>query len=461
MWLAAQPHGQAAAGAVAAHQSNGAIAWPEMAPVPASSYRVDKDLAIRFEQLQLQADSLEERVLSAGRTVRMVQEYWERADERHENGGSHIEARLKALEQRMEQLEGGRPPIDVPTIRAELQEAIARDIRGELSASVASLNGELTTRFDRLRSWQADFEQDLQQSISEAVQTCSRLADDSLAASEATQQKLEDLRAQLNGTASLDQQTTVHLSAACATSPLERVVPAPLPPARPASGSPTPERGPSPSVPPRRSSSPVRQLLEQAPPVSTAQPSASRSTAEAPTEELGWQIWRLGEALRRVVQVQQEQQKQLQTLPAPPSRSSSTVRRTVSRATSPVRTPPAGSRMPSPDTASAPAPAESSETKGLAAVQRNGMIVALYEELQQLEDGLLTSGSVAPAGSAAKSLPPKRSSSPPRRVRSRQPIRVGDRISEQKRSGSAERRSHSGHRPLLHKPGRCTYCSSH
>merc|ERR1719326_71776 len=56
------------------------------------------------------------------------------------------------------------------------------------------LNEQLAQRLGDLRSWQEDFETELRHSMSEALQTCSRLADDSLAASEATQRKLDDLR---------------------------------------------------------------------------------------------------------------------------------------------------------------------------------------------------------------------------------------------------------------------------
>merc|ERR1712046_3205 len=73
--------------------------------------------------------------------------------------------------------------------------------------------------------------------------------------------------------------------------------------------------------------------------------------------------------------------------------------------------------------------------QGVAAVQRNAMIVALYEELEHLEQGLIVSASrsssmvtttnATKAGTLLENGTTKRSKSPPRprRMRSRQPIR--------------------------------------
>merc|ERR1712094_84082 len=104
-------------------------------------------------------------------------------------------------------------------------------------------------------------------------------------------------------------------------------------------------------------------------------------------EELGGQIWRLGSALRRVVQVQLEQQQHLKKCFV--ARESS-----GDRSPSPVpsgdNVPAAPSRPPPPSNAVVP-------QQGGAAVQRHAMIVSLYEELQRLEDGLLCSATVVAA----------------------------------------------------------------
>merc|ERR1719183_1962270 len=94
------------------------------------------------------------------------------------------------------------------------------------------------------------------------------------------------------------------------------------------------------------------------------------------------------------------------------------------------------------------------------------MIVSLYEELDRLEDGLLSSASITAAANAAAGGAPhqtglRRSYSPPRqvtrRMRSRQPIGVGGRQVERKGSVSVDRFPRCAHRCLF--DGCCYSCN--
>merc|ERR1712048_748851 len=101
------------------------------------------------------------------------------------------------------------------------------------------------------------------------------------------------------------------------------------------------------------------------------------------------QIWRLGGALRRVVQVQWEQHQQFNL-----RLGSGGPRRDEDE-------PSSSSRVPAPSSLSPPRPmpsvAPGPHQESASPLQRHAMIVALYDELQRLEDGLLSSDSVSAA----------------------------------------------------------------
>mmetsp|Transcript_13558 Transcript_13558/g.25428 ORF Transcript_13558/g.25428 Transcript_13558/m.25428 type:complete len:279 (-) Transcript_13558:15-851(-) len=213
-----------------------------------------EELSQRFEQLRQKADVLEERVLTAGGAARLVQEFCERADERASAHGVRLDERLQAVEGRVELLE-----------RAGDDEVLR--LRNDVTAGVQEINEQLGSRLRKLECWQDDLEADLRQSVSEALETCSRLADDSLAASEATQLKLLDIRESMEARHGSLEADLLGLRHELAQRPAASAVAAPR----------RPQEATDPAI------------LQLA-------------------DELGGQIYRLGSALRRIVQVQREQQ---------------------------------------------------------------------------------------------------------------------------------------------------------
>jgi len=356
----------------------------QLAPHPQWPPEPGVESAAQFEQLCCQVGALEERVLSAGRTARLVQDFCERADDRAASCTERLDARLQAMEHRVEQMELGQ---QMPVSRH--QEAFVGDLRAELSRSAATLNQELAKRLDEMRSWQEDFETELRHSMSEALQTCSRLADDSLAASEATQLKLDDFRARTEAA-----QAGAKIPAAVAD-------------------------------------------------------------AQRCADECGGQILRLGSALRRVVQVQREQQQEYQ----PQAMWSAWKRYHEDWRSSPIQgaVAQAGAREERTTT--------TTTDEGNVTLRRNAMIVALYEELQLLEESLsipsvpMAAIATSQVGRPLSGVESKRSPFPPRRrrARSHQPITGRGRQIERTGSISLERILHHD-RHDLH-DGHCGCCS--
>lgn len=334
-----------------------------------------EELSRRFEQLRQKADVLEERVLTAGGAARLVQEFCERADERANAHGVRLDERLQAVEGRVELLERSGDDENAgqlsarASVAAEWQEEVLR-LRSEVTAGVQEINEELGRRLRKLECWQDDLEADLRQSASEALETCSRLADDSLAASEATQVKLLDLRERLEADLQgLRQEVAERLGAGAAA----------------AAG--------------RSQDATDKAILQVA-------------------DELGGQIYRLGGALRRIVQVQRDQQRHLSLQQmgqeACPEES---------------RYSPVGARR----EATLLQPDEIRPQAGSDASQRHETILALYEELRRLEEGLPS----APGACCRQSAVSTRASPRLRRRRGCQPER---RCSRERRCCSGRQR---------------------
>lgn len=298
-----------------------------------------EDLSERFEQLKQKADVIEERVLTAGGAARLVQDFCERADQRASAHGAHLSERLQAMEGRVELLEraGGDENAALREmdggVVAGWQEEVLR-LRGEVAAGVQEINEQLGERLRKLECWQDDLEAELRQSVSEALETCSRLADDSLAASEATQLKLVDLR---------DVMEARHGDFKTDLSGLRRDLEA--------------------------------QAGGSAAAMAIAPQEATERAVFQLADELGGQIYRLGSALRRIVQVQREHQHQLVLQQSGPEDSRHSPRLAMQDIA-----PQQPISVEVGPQAAHPARSEAS--------QRHATIVALYEELRRLEEGL-------------------------------------------------------------------------
>lgn len=250
-----------------------------------------EELGSKFERLQHQVDALEERVLGAARSGRMAQELCQQVDERAVARRGHLDSRLQAIEARVKRLERGEDRSTASTTALGWSEEVSR-VRNEVNLGLQDLSAQLTERMRELKRWQDGLETEVRQSASDALHTCNRLADDSLAVSEAMQQKLADLREWTEV-----KQTQLASGLEALRSEL-------------ASQSYSSTRHPASQDLGRDSAS--------APPASSmllpAQGQAIGDPAVLEThQDLAGQIARLGEALKRVVHVQQEQQHRLLT----------------------------------------------------------------------------------------------------------------------------------------------------
>lgn len=191
--------------------------------------------------------------------------------------GLHLEDRLEAVEDRLDKLEG------VERRGASLCEDVKR-LREELAAGVKELNTQLVDRLRELEAWQRRLDEEVRKTTVEALQTCTRLADDSMGVSEATQLKVGEVKEWAEAKIA---QLTLELA------DFRR------------SGQPLPREEPSAKVNERQPEPAGAPLASEA---------AIDSGARRLLDELSGQVWKIGTALRRVVTVQREQ---LQVHPLP------------------------------------------------------------------------------------------------------------------------------------------------
>eukprot|EP00931_Biecheleriopsis_adriatica_P107449 TRINITY_DN81792_c0_g1_i1.p1 TRINITY_DN81792_c0_g1~~TRINITY_DN81792_c0_g1_i1.p1 ORF type:complete len:505 (-),score=141.17 TRINITY_DN81792_c0_g1_i1:177-1664(-) len=227
---------------------------------------------------------------------------------------------LHRLEERLEVLEGRLNFLQGPaTSRSEcfgaaqkgasapvgLWDEVVR-LQNELDLGLEELREQLSERLRSLQAWQDSLEAEVRRSASEALQTCNRLADDSLSISEATQVKMQELQSQV------EEELRRAAAEVKEWRSAEQLEPQPLPEA--------------PSAPPPQVASPedllniagdLRQDL-----LSTLQGELAKeqprieqeldAVARQLSEELGGQISRLGGAMRRIVRVLVQQQQMQQ-----------------------------------------------------------------------------------------------------------------------------------------------------
>eukprot|EP00747_Dinoflagellata_sp_TGD_P209078 gnl/TRDRNA2_/TRDRNA2_82506_c0_seq1.p1 gnl/TRDRNA2_/TRDRNA2_82506_c0~~gnl/TRDRNA2_/TRDRNA2_82506_c0_seq1.p1 ORF type:complete len:338 (+),score=76.60 gnl/TRDRNA2_/TRDRNA2_82506_c0_seq1:48-1016(+) len=289
--------------------------------------------------------------------------------------------RLELLQRRTDTLEatvlgvgagaggGGSPLGGVEAVR----------LRNELGLGVQELNDQLADRLAELRTWQQELRAELLSASSEALQTCNRLADDSLAVSEATQRKLRDLsewaEAQV-GRIECDL-LTLRLNMQAPGSGNDQE------PALPADGRPIPGR---------------------------------------PARELEGQMQHLGDALRRVVQVQREQQQELlvlqQVLQHRQQEKKEEKHEEGTTSAGPLPPPDPATRRQQGSNSRGPARYADIHNKasaGRCAATAPRCITELFQELQRLENGTVCC--------AQPPTPARRLSPRPRRLGSRQPDR--------------------------------------
>jgi len=324
------------------------------------------ELYERLEQLQRQTDALQERVVGMARTVTWLHELHERAEERACAQESQLNERLQVVETRAESL-GSRAPhagratrvaVDGEVSENKLERGVQEVnvcLRNEIELGVQELNEQMGERLRELRSWQEDLEADVQRSADEALQTCRRLADDSLAASEATQSKLGDLQNWATARFSQleDDLARLQRDFLSASDVAERLAKA---------------------APLQRSSTNIAEVGE-----------VIDASARRTADELGGQLLQLGDALRRVVAAQHDLQQQLLPQRLQGARSGAMV------------APPAGSPPPAPRGRRLPSPAgagaleaftgeDDAPLRGSANGRRSVTIAEIYEELRRLEE---------------------------------------------------------------------------
>lgn len=326
-----------------------------------------------LDNLRRQAVELEDQVHGSGRAHEKANRSSEHPKENLVASSKRYEDELRAVENRLSKLEleftgfamlptaSAFSRQDTGAVNQHAEAGVTNSmfvrLRNELGLSVQELNDQLGTRLREMRTWQDDLESEVRTLTSEALHTCSRLADDSMAVSEATQLKVKGLsestdtaRRQMEAElVSLRQEFSEGLRKACSDAMTE-----------------------SEAIRPRR------------PPEPLELPAASREVVDIAarrlTEELGTQIWRIGEAVRRVVQVHLSQQhfgkasllSQGMRGPRPPSAAKGA---------------PTAKRVH--QTAAPYAPRGPRGRVKESIVGGHDAIVELYEELQHLEEGAL------------------------------------------------------------------------
>ncbi|CAE8589171.1 unnamed protein product [Polarella glacialis] len=383
-----------------------------------------QDLSVRLEHLQQEARSIEEELYGGGRTSH--EEPSPESSQRprrfsrrfRDSAARALEDRFEALEGRLQRLEEGGPggadtahPKGYRGTSLGLGDEVVR-LQNELDLGLEELREQMAERLHELRPWQETVEQEVRKASAEALQTCNRLADDSLSVSEATQRKMSDLHSwaeqelsvaavtaagQFQGQSSeillpliaelraeLSQElrelvrSELHKDLASSTlaqdNPRrsEERQPTPRDLSKPGSAGPMPGSSAEGSRCPRPESGasqpPAGIRLGTAQELRTAPPEALDSAGQS--EELGGQIWRLGGALRRIVQVLVDLQQQQQPGGTAGARAAAMAADSL-----------AGFSADAMPTHKDPHPLP---TRG--AEQRHQLILDLYEELHRLED---------------------------------------------------------------------------
>lgn len=143
-----------------------------------------EEVGIGLQRLRSRVEQLEEKVHANAHAVELTQAH---AGDSAHAARREVEDQLRTMEARVRHLEHGVGDAKLTT------EADLSRLRNEFALAIEELRQRVDERLLSLQAWRSEVDEGASGIIREAQATCVRLADDALAAAEASQRKVEEL----------------------------------------------------------------------------------------------------------------------------------------------------------------------------------------------------------------------------------------------------------------------------